>query len=107
MLSSFSVKLFEQSMPVVHALQVPLYPEKAIQASAVPQEPLSWKGDLLAIGIYSDSLNVKGHPPARPCMTLQPLHAVLVLLCGIQYRNAFSMHAVCVQPSFSIGKHWT
>lgn len=54
--------------------QVPLYPEKAIQASAVPQEPLSWKGDLLAIGIYSDSLNVKeGEPTTIQDPALQQL----------------------------------
>jgi len=41
-------------------MQVPLYPEQQIQASAAIQDPLSWKGDLLAIGIHSDSLTVKG-----------------------------------------------
>ena len=44
-------------------LQVALYPEKQIQASTKAQDPLAWKGDLLAIGIYSDSLHVKGHLP--------------------------------------------
>lgn len=39
--------------------QVPLYPERHIQASAAIQDPLSWQGDLLAIGIHSDALTVK------------------------------------------------
>ncbi|KAL0027354.1 hypothetical protein WJX79_003195 [Trebouxia sp. C0005] len=39
--------------------QVPLYPERHIRASAAIQDPLSWKGDLLAIGIHSDALTVK------------------------------------------------
>lgn len=42
-------------------LQVALYPERQIQASAKIQEPLAWTGDLLAVGVYSDSLNVQGH----------------------------------------------
>lgn len=41
-------------------LQVRLYPERQIQASAKAQDPLAWKGDLLAVGIYSNSLHVKG-----------------------------------------------
>lgn len=41
-------------------LQVALYPERHIQASATTQDPLIWKGGLLAIGIYSDSLHVQG-----------------------------------------------
>lgn len=41
-------------------LQVPLYPERQIQACAKAQDSLSWKGDLLAVGIYSNSLHVKG-----------------------------------------------
>lgn len=50
-------------------LQVPLYPERHIQPSAAIQDPLSWKGDLLAIGIHSDALTVKGadNSAQTPC----------------------------------------
>ena len=48
---------------------MPLYPERHIQASAATEDPLSWKGDLLAVGIYSDSLTVKG----KACHTRLPV----------------------------------
>ncbi len=50
-------------------MQVPLYPERHIQASATVEDPLSWKGDLLAIGIHSNALTVKGagNSAQTPC----------------------------------------
>ncbi|DBA70641.1 TPA: hypothetical protein ACH3X2_012024 [Trebouxia sp. C0005] len=47
------------TVAAVDEAEVPLYPERHIRASAAIQDPLSWKGDLLAIGIHSDALTVK------------------------------------------------
>lgn len=41
-------------------MQVPMFPERYIESTVASEDPLSWKGDLLAIGIYSDSLKKAG-----------------------------------------------
>ena len=72
-------------MTTALTLQVALYPKRHIQASARPQDPLSWNGDLLAVGIYSDSLHVKGLSPCLfsiPPLQHQPSSACRQVLAG-------------------------
>ncbi len=83
-------------------MQVPLYPEQQIQASAAIQDPLSWKGDLLAIGIHSDSLTVKGAGDSAqtPCQ----LSGIALPNCRCMH-TYIHMHANMVCCLFTMSRH--
>lgn len=73
------------------SMQVALYPERHIQASAATQDPLAWNGDLLAIGIYSESLNVKGKTLLVRAFMCPIQHLQTARFAISQYNHQYSM----------------